>query len=350
MNLLKNINVVRKKLMMGLTKNIGNSNPKIHSINRAEIKRILICRPNHRLGNQLLITPFVQEISETFPDCKIDLFVKGNLAPILFKNYENVDKIIRLPKKHFKHLFQYIRGWSYIRKKHYDIVINITKNSSSGRLSTKFANSKFKFFGDDNPEAELKSKYPDYEHIAKNPIYNFRNYLSNFGITDNSNGIPSLDIKLNIAEKALGKKLLQNLIQKEAKTICLFTFATGAKCYSESWWSEFYERLKKEYPNFNFIEVLPAENVSQIAFKEPTFYSMDIREIGSVIANTAIFIGADSGIMHLASSVKTPTVGLFSVTDPEVYAPYNNNSLGIDTNQMNIDEMIKAIDKILLAG
>jgi ADP-heptose:LPS heptosyltransferase len=41
------------------------------------------------------------------------------------------------------------------------------------------------------------------------------------------------------------------------------------------------------------------ENVSQIAFKSPTFYSKDIREIGAVIANTEIFIGADSGIMHL---------------------------------------------------
>jgi hypothetical protein len=38
------------------------------------------------------------------------------------------------------------------------------------------------------------------------------------------------------------------------------------------------------------------ENVSQIAFK-PTFYSKDIREIGAVIANTEIFIGADSGII-----------------------------------------------------
>jgi ADP-heptose:LPS heptosyltransferase len=37
------------------------------------------------------------------------------------------------------------------------------------------------------------------------------------------------------------------------------------------------------------------------------FYSKDIREIGAVIANTEIFIGADSGIMHLASASLTPT-------------------------------------------
>ena len=56
-----------------------------------EIKRVLICRPNQRLGNLLLVTPLVQEITETFPHYKIDLFEKGTLAPKVFKNYGNVN-------------------------------------------------------------------------------------------------------------------------------------------------------------------------------------------------------------------------------------------------------------------
>jgi ADP-heptose:LPS heptosyltransferase len=66
----------------------------------------------------------------------------------------------------------------------------------------------------------------------------------------------------------------------------------------------FYDRLKAEYPNYNIIEVLPVENVSQIGFKAPTFYSKDVREIGALMANTEVFIGGDSGIMHLASASK----------------------------------------------
>jgi predicted Rossmann-fold nucleotide-binding protein len=57
--------------------------------------------------------------------------------------------------------------------------------------------------------------------------------------------------------------------------------------------------------------VLPVENVSQIGFKAPTFYSKDVREIGALMANTEVFIGGDSGIMHLASASKVSTVGLF---------------------------------------
>jgi ADP-heptose:LPS heptosyltransferase len=66
-----------------------------------------------------------------------------------------------------------------------------------------------------------------------------------------------------------------------------------------------------------------------------------------VIANTEVFIGADSGIMHLASASLTPTVGLFSITNENVYAPYNNNSIGINTEKSGIDDWIVAITNIL---
>ena len=66
----------------------------------------------------------------------------------------------------------------------------------------------------------------------------------------------------------------------------------------------FIERLQTEFPQHNIIEVLPVQNVSKLSFKAPTFYSKDVREIASLIANTVVFIGADSGIMHLASALK----------------------------------------------
>src|SRR3970282_2449617 len=113
------------------------------------IKRILICRPNPRLGNQLLISPLVQEVIAPFPECEIDFFVNGGLAQIFLKNYKNVKRIIQLPRKPFKELIKYSQGWLAMKKHNYDIVINVVEGSSSGRLSAQFANSKYKFFGDD---------------------------------------------------------------------------------------------------------------------------------------------------------------------------------------------------------
>ena len=347
MSILKKVNVFRRIVTHNLTKNIGNSqkNQIIDLSQKIEIKRVLISRPNHRLGNLLLITPLVQDVIATFPDCKIDLFVKGGLAPIVFQNYENINYIIELPKKPFKHLIAYFQVWIKIKKQHYDIVINVDKNSSSGRLSAQFANAKYKFFGEIDETIQLQ--HTDYEHIAKYPVYEFRSFLAKLGFQEKGNPVPSLDLKLSLAELAEGKKTVAKIVPDNKKTISIFTYATDDKCYSETWWEDFYEQLKTTFEDYNIIEVLPVENISQIGFKAPTFYSKDIREIGSVIANTEIFIGADSGIMHLASSALTPTAGLFSRLNINTYKPYNNNSVAINTNIGNKEDWIKIINSIL---
>jgi hypothetical protein len=44
-----------------------------------------------------------------------------------------------------------------VKKHSYDIVINVVENSSSGRLSAQFVNSKYKFFGDDVDDIQLET-------------------------------------------------------------------------------------------------------------------------------------------------------------------------------------------------
>ena len=313
---------------------------------KADIKRILICRPNHRLGNLLLVTPLLQEVIEIFPLAKIDLFVKGSIAPSLFKNYTNVNRIIQLPRRPFGSLWKYLSGWFAIRMNRYDLVINTVNHSASGRLATKFSNSKYKFFGDIDEDPQLR--FPDDDHMAKYPVYSFRRNLHAMGFNTSKRKVAFLDLKLSSDEIAAGKRTADAIVQNDKKIICLFTYATGDKCYSQSWWMKFYERLKSEYGDYNIIEILPVENVSQISFLAPSFYSKNLREIGGLIANAEVFIGADSGMMHLASAAKTPTVGLFQKTNTRIYEPYNPGSVAIDTGISDCDECMRTLNRILL--
>ncbi|MCL6295091.1 glycosyltransferase family 9 protein [Jejuia spongiicola] len=342
------INVYRRKIMHFITKNIGSSQtePEFDANTKIEINKVLIIRPNHRLGNQLLLTPIVQEVIDTFPNCKVDLFVKGGVAYPVFENFKEIDNIFQLPKKPFNHLFKYVKCWISIKRKHYDLVINGDKNSSSGRLLTQISNANYKVFGDVNESIQLK--YGDYEHIAKYPVYNLRYYLTKIGYKENDTDVPVLNIKLNDSEVLQGKKILKDIVKNDKKTICIYTNATGNKCYSEEWWNTFYLRLKNEYENkFNIIEMLPIENISKINFKATHFYSKDIREMGAIIRNASVFIAADNGVMHLASASLTPTIGFFSVTNENIYAPYGNKSIALNTNESNIDDWFVSIQNIL---
>ena len=340
------INILRRKVTHKLTKSVGRQTDVINlpfQFGKDQIKNILICRPNHRLGNLLLITPLLQEVENTFPNCKIDLFVKGNAAADIFRNYKSVNRIFALPRKPFKNLIAYINAWMSVKRYRYDLVINVEKNSSSGRLITQYANATYKYFGDPRSIEGIS----DYEHFAKYPVYGLREYLERLGFPKNVQTISSLDLRLDAAELAHGRQIVSELSNENSNVICLFTHATGNKCYPETWWIPIYERLQKEYPEYAIIEILPIENVSQINFLAKTFYSHNIRDMGAVIANTSVFIGADSGILHLASSVNIPVIGLFSVFSPDKYGPYGNHSVSINTKTTDADAIFTSLSKIL---
>ena len=309
------------------------------SQNITQVKKVLVSRPNHRLGNNLLLTPLITEISEIFPNAEIHIFTKGGLADVVFENYKNVTRLIKLPRKPFKNLIEYFSCWFSILSQKYDISINANRVSFSGKLAIKFSRSNYKFYNILNENLEY---IDDYSHNAKNPAYNLRLQVKN-KIDRSEITIPKLDIKLRDYEIKNGEKLLKSMFRNQKPTISIFTFATGDKCYSKDWWKELYSKIKNFENDFNILEILPAENVSQIDFAAKSYYSRDIREIASVMSNVKIFIGADSGMMHLAHASNVSTIGLFKVTEPEFYGVYGDNNISVDTNIINSDNIISII-------
>jgi len=339
-----NINYFRRKFNRFFSKLLINKTSDLNfNQNVTQVKKILITRPNHRLGNNLLLTPLVNEVIEIFPNAEIHLFLMGNIGDIVFENYKDVTKIIKLPRKPFKNILDYFSSWISLLNDKYDISINANKVSSSGKLAVKLSRSNYKFYNISNKEL---SNIKGYTHNAKNPIYNLRFQIRN-RLNRLDKIISKLDIKLREYEIQNGSKLLKSMFKDEKPVISIFTFATGDKCYSDKWWKKFYSKLKNFENKYNILEILPMENVSQIDFASKSYYSRDIREIASVMSNIKLFIGADSGMMHLAHASNTSTIGLFKITEPEFYGVYGNNNISINTNDFDIDYVIKQIKLII---
>ena len=51
-----------------------------------------------------------------------------------------------------------------------------------------------------------------------------------------------------------------------------------------------------------------------------------LRELASVLAACDLLVSGDSGPMHLAVAVGTPTVALFGATDPKRHGPYGRRN------------------------
>ena len=170
------VDKARRAIMSRITDRIGKNhfNRKVKGKNiNTEIRTVLICRPNHRLGNLLLLTPLLQEVISVFQNSKIDIVVKGTLSNQIFRSYYNIEKIIILPRKPFKELFKYIKTFFSVRSKTYDLVINSEGGSSSGKLLTYLSKSKFKIY--DTFEGQLSLDLSkDFTHKAKKSIFNLR--------------------------------------------------------------------------------------------------------------------------------------------------------------------------------
>lgn len=56
---------------------------------------------------------------------------------------------------------------------------------------------------------------------------------------------------------------------------------------------------------------------------------LSIGQLGALYQKCVLMIGNDSGVMHLANAVGTPTVALFGPSDPRVYGPYDQKSIAL---------------------
>jgi ADP-heptose:LPS heptosyltransferase len=52
----------------------------------------------------------------------------------------------------------------------------------------------------------------------------------------------------------------------------------------------------------------------------------NLKELCYLLKESSLFVGVDSGIMHLASSLDIPVVGIFGPTDPFYVGPQNRRS------------------------
>jgi heptosyltransferase-3 len=284
------------------------------------IQRILIVRPVHSLGNLLMLTSLLAELEQVFPGAEVDIAVALGVAQDLFRNFPQVKRIHQLPRHIPRSPLQYFKAVSALRRRRYDLVLNPDPNSNTGRLLCRLLRPKHLL-----SLMEPATGSAEERHMAKAPVIWLRRQLPG-SAGNRSAAVPPLDIRLDESERRWGKAELDHISRSaepiRTRTLALFTGGTGNKRLNPGWWEDFHGLLNERLHDFSCVEILPADGHSSLSGRLPTFYSTKIREVGAVIGAADAFIGTDSGIMHVASAVGAPTIGLFTTADPEVWSPF----------------------------
>jgi heptosyltransferase I len=58
----------------------------------------------------------------------------------------------------------------------------------------------------------------------------------------------------------------------------------------------------------------------------------NLKELAAVVQNSNLFIGGDTGPLHVAAAVGTPTISIFGPTDPRVYTPEGEGHIALTSS------------------
>ncbi|WP_430396105.1 glycosyltransferase family 9 protein [Ferrovibrio sp.] len=81
------------------------------------------------------------------------------------------------------------------------------------------------------------------------------------------------------------------------------------------------------------LDLLPPDRAMNFVGK------LDLLDLGAALQRCALYIGNDSGLMHLAAAVGTPTVGLFGPSKESVYGPWGQKTAAVRTD-LSYDEIV----------
>ncbi len=308
------------------------------------ISSVLICRINGRLGNTVLLTPLVKRIHELLPHASIDLAGAYPKAGELLHSFPGLRRIILFPHKGQDLVQRYLGALRQLRAERYDVALDPIPESTSGRVVLTLCRARYRVgFWTDSQWAPLTHAIasPDFDmHQAALPVFLFSQLV---GKPDDSRGVqPTLCLRPEEIES--GRAAVTQVIEPFARArvslrrpasraFGFFAHATGLKVIERSWWVAFWAAFLELEPDVIPVEFLPPQADAPSDARFPTLHFGSLRELTGAIAATRMFISADTGPMHMASSTSVPTVALFRASDPVLYGPLKPIDLAINITE-----------------
>ena len=290
-----------------------------------EIKKICVIHLN-QIGDLVFSLPLLKALKEAYPDALIHSVVKPYLKGLLvdspwvdeiFTREENLAAKLSLAGK--------------IRNNGYDLVISLAR-SEEAMLITAFSRAKIRAGFVHFPwDICLDAK----ETVAGHNCWiNNARLLHKLGVRTEKNDYVGLLVVQDPEERPV-------LPEKYVVISAGASRRRLAKAWDEKKFAELIISLHGEYALIPVLVgaedtvecntlirqyVTSRTQAKNIEILDLTA-SLGLRQLYTLLAQASLFVGIDSGVMHLASSADIPVVALFGPTDPDYVGPQNDRSI-----------------------
>lgn len=290
-------------------------------------KRILVVKLDH-LGDVLLSTPVFSNLSQTYPDAELHALT-GTWSRVVLEKHPDVNKVLAYNSRAFcrtgtpTSLKQTFQLYQALRRQKYDLIVELRNDRriigfSLLRLAPKRL---------DRATLQVANK------LGFARFTGIHETTRNLDVLDKA-GIPTPIKTTTFAVTAEDKKwastfLREHHIDEEQPLIAIHP---GSPIPLKRWMPERYAELadwlivrkdakilfvgvEDEIPIIAEIQRLMQAASINIAGKTT------LTQLASILHISHMFIGNDSGPMHLAAAVGTPTIGLYGPGDPTRFGP-----------------------------
>jgi lipopolysaccharide heptosyltransferase II len=306
-------------------KNLRTSIPETDLKN---IKKILVIRPGG-IGDAILFYPFLHHLKRKFPQSKLHILVEKRNHSVLDAN-SIADRIYIYDRFLTADLIKVLLS-------HYDLVIDTEQYHNLSAVVTFLTGAKYRCGFDTGPRGQLFTHRVPYNQ----QIYEVYSFLNLYSFLTGEEPTFDKNVSFYPVEEqflAWAKEQLKKFDSKRIAILC-----SGATAPERRWGPKKYAELAGWMISKDFNVVLigaPGEKEDSLEIEQgmspKRFLNLvgktSIPQAAAIVSLADIYVSSDTGILHVAYGVGTPTVHLFGPGILEKWAPVGERYIAITKN------------------
>jgi len=283
------------------------------------------------LGDVIMATPVLENLRQAFPSATIEFLTETACAPVVHR-HPALDEVIVLDRQGWRRLplldrvranLEFIRR---LRRKRYDLVIDLFGNPRSALLTLLSG-------------AKTRVGYRfRFRRFAYNRIVvprGDRVHEVEFNLDAvRALGVPVVTTDLRVATEPNSATQVQDFWQSQALASRRYVIGLNASggWYTKRWplqhFAELGDQLQQSLEAQVVLiwgpgEIEDAREIANRMHTKPLLApATDVNALAILLARLDLLVSNDSGPLHLAVAMKTPVVGFYGPTRPELQGPW----------------------------
>ena len=317
-----------------------------------EKPRILVCRLSS-VGDCILSLPVLCALRSRFPRAFIGWVVQDVSAPLL-QNHSCLDRVFVVRTGGVRWIGDFPRLCRELRVPRFDFAIDIqglTKSSLAAWLSG--AGERIGFA---SPQARELAPHLNTTHITATKTHVVERYLELLRPFEIERPV----VRFDIPEDAAAEASVAGFLAAAGVRKPFAVFSPGAGWPSKVWPAERYAPVAsalRESCGLRCVlvwsgaqerawcELIAARAGQSCVIAPPT----DLRALTALLRKAVLFVGPDTGPLHLAAAVGTPCVGLYGPTDEAVCGPWGSHHAVVRNSEVPVGGMRFSTDETMRA-